>query len=312
MRRLLMTAVPAALLFAAGLSVSHAQDTPDPVPPPQPAPTEPAKPDATPTKSDPEALKLLTAAAERQGGVELAPVDAMQSFSVEFKAIKVYRWTQSDSGEWIKANEAFEDMAIDWMRNPGKESSIRTFWEINGQKVWRAYNSVRDVYWLSDGTDVTILSPGTHDADREEVQLHRRLSETLLDVAVLRKMLTDGSVWKMSDDETYPGLAVRRTPAPSKGGLTFTIWLGAETKDPRHVRVEPVEEGAPLMHYELTYQDGLPENIFSVKGAELRFPRKIVVFEEFAGIPPRIVMEFFVKRVSFNAVEPTTFAPKTH
>ena len=105
--------------------------------------------------------------------------------------------------------------------------------------------------------------------------------------------------------------ALRRTPAPAKGGLTFTLWLDPETKDPHHVRVEPVDDGAPLMHYELRYEDGLSEEIFSVRGADLRFPREIKVFEEYEGIAPREAMSFFVKNVTFNAVEPMTFAPKS-
>lgn len=308
MRRLVTTALFAFLVLVAGRQMSLAQDTPVPPPPAPRSETEVEAP-----KSDPEALELLAQAAARQGGETLAAPESMQSFHVEFRNLKVWTHVRNDDGSWTSANEAVQQLDIDWKRNAGLASSLRTFWELNGRKVWRAVNvqAARTVFWLSDGADVTILSEGTHDADREEVLLHRRLSETLLDVAVLHKMRTDGSVWKRVADDTYEGPALHRTPAPGSSGLTFTIWLDPETKDPRHVRVEPVEADAPEMHYALTYQDDLPANLFSVEGATLRFPRKITVRERYEGIPLREVMEMFVKRVVFNQVDAATFLPKS-
>ncbi len=326
MRRLITTSMLAALVILGGRHLSRAQDTDSP-PPPVPAPTPlppgagddapqapPPAPKATDddaARSDPEALALLAAAAERQGGEALAATGALRSFRIEFAAIKVWRWTQNEAGTWNSANEVFDSMAIDWMRNPGKDSSLRTFWEINGKKIWRAVHPPRGVFWLSDGKEITILTEGTHDADREEVLLQRRLSETLLDVAVLHKLRNDGSVWTMVDDAAYEGLALHRTPAPGTTGLTFTIWLDTATKDPHHVRVEPVANGAPTMHYELRYQDDLPASIFYVKGADLRFPREVGVLEEYPGIAPHKVMNFFVRNVTFNAVETSAFKPRS-
>jgi hypothetical protein len=305
-------AVLAPLVIFTGGLVSLLQDKPAPAPPPPPPATEERAPEAP--KSDPEALAILEAAAKRQGGASLAVPGALRSFRIEFGNIKIWRHTRNSEGQWTSMNEAASVMAIDWMRHEGKPSSLRTFWEINGKKVWRAVYGERGtngIFWLSDGKEVTPLNEGTHDADREEVVLHRRLSETLLDVAVLHKMRADGSIWTRVDDPAYDGVALRRTPAPGTAGLTFTIWLDEQTRDPHHVRVEPIESDAPTMHYALRYQDDLPASVFSVKGAELRFPREVGVHESYEGIPKRQVMNMFVDHVIFNEVKVTDFAGKS-
>ncbi len=282
--------------------------------PPNPAPEDAEKVVAdppAPAKSDPAALKLLATAASRQGGASLAKPGGLESFFVEFGRIRVWRWSKGDDGKWNGLPEEVSKMNISWMRHAGKPSSLRTFWELNGRQVTRAVSGRNDDYhWLDDGSQVSAITKETHPDDYAEVESHRRLSEALIDVAVLAKLQNDGSIWKLSADTTFAGRALRRTPSASTGGLTFTMWLDEKTGDPRHIRVEPVDESAPLMIYEFTYQDDLSKEIFSVAGAKLRFPRQVVVEEQYKGTPKHKVMHLYVRRVAFNAVdEKAAFAP---
>jgi len=275
-------------------------------PPPQAASDK----DAAPRTSDEAALKLLAAAAKRQGGASLAQPAGLESFFVDFGRILVWRWSKGEDGKWNGLPEEVSAMNISWMRHDEKPSSLRTYWELNGRKVTRAVSGRHDYYWLDAGKQTAHITPEAHPDDYAEVQSHRRLSETLIDVAVLATLEKDGSIWTTVDDAAYPGHALHREPAPGAGGLTFTIWLDKKTNDPRHVRVEPVAKDAPTMLYELTYNDELPKELFSVSGAKLRFPREVIVEEKHEGAPKHRVMHLYVKRVAFNAVdEKAAFAP---
>jgi hypothetical protein len=324
MKRILLPIAALALLFPMTTQVSFAQDDPPPKleqevepdgadDPPAAEPVKKTEPPVAVPKSDPVALELLSRAAKRQGGAGLATPGGLNSFFVTFGRILVWRWTQGDDGNWTSLSDEVSKMDITWMRHEGKPSSLRTFWELNGRGVTRAVYNARSqngYYWLYDGKQLSSITEETHPDDYAEVNSHRRLSEALIDVAVLAKLAQDGSVWTVVEDTAHPGPALRRTPPAKTGGLTFTMWLDEKTDDPRFVRVEAVDKQAPTMHYELRYQDDLPKEAFSVAGAKLRFPREVVVQEQYAGTPIRQVMQLWVTRVVFNAVdEKAAFAP---
>ncbi len=260
-------------------------------------------------KSDVHALAVLEVAAAEQGGEALAKPGGLTNFRVEFSRVQVQQAKRQDDGSIVYGTNEASALEIDWMRNEGgKPSSLRTYWKIDGKEITRAVMGDEDYYWLFDGTETTQLQESVHPDDVDEIHLHRRLSETLLDVAVLHKLVGDGSVWRNVDDPLHAGTALHRTPPARSGGLTFTLWIDNDTSIVTHVRVEPIEKAASTLHYELGYMKDRPV----VSGADLRFPQHVIVHEQRpTDKEPKKVMELRLKRVFFNtkAVNADTFAP---
>jgi len=299
--RLLVHAGLAALVFAAANTVSPTENAPgqdsDDAPPAVPVVK----------KSDEKAIEYLNQAIARQGGAALARVGGLASFRLEFGRVIVQRRKEQEDGTVVYATEEAERLDIDWMHHDESESSLKTQWELNGRVTTRAVFGPRAYYWMHDGETFTAISAQTHEDDVAEIQQHRRLSRALIDVAVLKKLTTDGSVWKLLEDPYYPGIALKRTPPrTATGALTFTLWLDRRTMDPYAIKVEPIERGASILHYRLTYVPGYPK----IDGAEIRFPQRVTVLEQ--RIPaqePKMAMDLWLRRVAFNGVDRKAFAP---
>ncbi len=282
-----------------GATVSCAEDGPAAPPPPPPA---------EPATSDEAALRLLRAAVERQGGKELADAGALRSFRVEFGRVKAFVEDDSESASGVKSGSGeLSEFVIDWLHHDDAASSLRTSWvtSADGKRVAQAVIGTRDAFWISADGVTQNVTRDSHPEDVEQLLAQRRLTEALLDVAVLRKMLADGSVWKSVTDAAHPGTALRREP-PKGSGLHLTLWFDAETLDPRWVRVEPSEADAATLHYEFEYDAERPK----VSGATLRFPFKTHVFEQKAkDAPLRRTLDLYAAAVKFNTLTLSDFAP---
>lgn len=302
------------------------EPAPDEPAPPAPAPDAPAPPapdapagpvpadrpdtDPAPTdEQDAEARKALVAAAERQGGAALAPPDgAVASFRIVFGKVTVYREEENAERGLTRSKLDSDDpgLVVHW-----KGGQIRTAWRLVGKRETVRALLVRDgreVPWMHDGGDrPTILIGPAHEKDRAEIERDRRIVRALLDVAVLRSLLVDGSRWKLVDDPLHPGLALRRTPpegAPTQ--LRLTLWIDPKSNDVTSARLSPNEPGESTMHYDFEYDDEYP----AVKDAVLRFPFRFTVREQ--RIPeqePMLVMVATAREASFNDVDDAVFTP---
>ena len=282
-----------------GATVCMAQDTPDR---PVPAPAAAEKPG----ESDSVALAYLEEAAETQGGAALAAPGALRSFRVEFSRGEVRQAKKQVDGTTFYAWEELSRLEIDWKRNAGKPSSLRTFWEMNGKVLTLAVIGDEDYYWENDGQQTTQIQEATHPDDVDQIHRYRRLSESLLDVAVLHKLRQDGSIWTRVEDTAHEGIALRRTPPEGGNGLKLTIWIDPNSSEVKHVRLDPIEDGASTLHYELAYMKDRPV----VSGADLRFPQHVIVHEQrIAEQRPQKVMELRLQKVFFNAVADDVFYP---
>ncbi len=294
-------------------------------PPDESSPEEPAPPDPAPEaeKSDPEALEYLRKAAERQGAGSLALVDGVQSFNVLFHTVWVVQEQVQEDGT-VQRTSATSDvfgMEIDWMA-PDK---IRTRWVIDGETTLRgSFKKANglEIYWLNDGKETTPLTGPRYEKDREELQRDRRTVRALLDVAVLHKMLVDGSVWKLASDPLpYEAdgshVALRRKPPASDTedgrSLALTLWLERTKLDPVAVRLEAAKPGAPTLYYQMSFHNEFPQ----VEGTDnVRFPFHVIVWEQHgpAGELSKI-LELKAAKVRFNeatGITDATFkAPKS-
>ncbi|MCE9637879.1 MAG: hypothetical protein K8T90_19435 [Planctomycetes bacterium] len=329
-RKLALTALALFALVATMSSRTDAQDQPL-VPPKDETPVAPAAPvaptvpqdepppsvklgpdgEALPTdEEDAAARKLLTAAADHQGGATLsAPDGKLESFHVVFHKVTVFR--PRDDGTRQKMDSETPGLIVDW-----KGQQIRTEWHLTGEgAVIRGVEtrksprdgSMVERAWLFDGTKSALLTPQLFAKDLEEVSRDRKIVKVLLEVAVLRAMLSDGSRWKIVDDPAFEGVSVRRTPpANAETPLKLTLWLDQKTNDVTGAKLAPNEPGESTMYYGLSYHPEFPK----VKGDVLRFPFKFKVREQrIAEQEPMDVMEAAASEVSFNDVEDATFKP---
>ena len=341
MRRSRPFALVAALAVAAAGLVSprsDAQDTPPappevppappadepPVPPKAPdepkAPEEPAPPaqpegpqaDPVPTdEEDAAARAFLAVAAERQGGKMLAAPDGkLESFHIVFHKVTLHRVVEKEGGGVSRQTIDSETpgLIVDW-----KGGQIRTEWRLMGETpVIRGVmlrkkrdGTFGDYPWLFDGTQTKSLLNAGYEKDLAEVERDRKIVKALLEVAVLRSMLTDGSRWKVVEDAAFPGTAIRRTPPASAATpLRLTLWFDAATHDVAAARLSPNEPGESTMYYGLEYHADFPK----VKDGVLRFPFKFRVREQ--RIPeqePMDVMTAMAGEASFNDLSDETF-----
>lgn len=310
--------VPALLVFTLGTLVSSPSDAQD-APPPAEAPRPEAAPAADPGPTDAEdaeARKVLEAAADRQGGRSLAPPDGrLESFRVLFGKVTLYR-----DGKSMDSEE--DGLEVAW-----KDGQIRTTWRLQGDRpVARGLQHRRkrdgtmgEYRWLHDGTTAVALTDDARFAkDRDQLDRDRQIVAALLDVAILHRLLADGSRWKLVEDPAYAGTALRRTPpVGAKTPLRVTLWIDPKTQDVTAAKLSPNEPGESTMYYELHYHDEHPQ--LSGPVAEdgtrqpsplTRFPFKFRVFEQrVEEQKPMRVMDAFARAVSFNALRDEDFAP---
>lgn len=317
-RPLILTA---ALVFTGVVILSplpdgRAQDAP-PAETPAETPKEPAAaavPEGPTDEQDAAARKILEAAAERQGGARLAPPDgSLDSFHITFHKVTLHRLITNADGttKRQKIDSETPGLIVDW-----KGGQIRTEWYMSGERPvvrgvmhngTKADGSVKEFSWLHDGTDVKSLSNKGYEKDLSEIQRDRKVVKALLDAAVLRRMLTDGSRWEIVEDAAFPGTALRRTPPKSaETPLRLTLWIDTATRDVVGARLAPNEAGESTMFYGFAYVDGIPE----VKDEVLRFPARFRVMEQRDGeTEPVDVMDAVAAKASFNDVADEAFRP---
>jgi hypothetical protein len=164
-----------------------------------------------------------------------------------------------------------------------------------------------DFPWLFDGEATkSLLNPG-YEKDREEIERDRRIVRALLQVAVIRSMLADGSRWKVVEDTAFTGTALRRTPpAGVETPLRLTLWVDPKSADVTAAKLAPNEPGESTMYYGLDYNADFPK----VKDGVLRFPFRFKVREQrIVEQEPVDVMEATASEASFNDVADGDFRP---
>lgn len=280
---------------------------------PSDAPAAPPADPAPTAEQDAAARKVLVLAAERQGGAPLAaPAGSVESFRVVFGKVTLHRAETDASGVVTRRRMDSEDpgLVVHW-----KRGQIRTEMRLTGERattrgvLLRAKGeAVQEIAWLDDGGEKpTMLVGEKWTKDRDEIERDRRVIRSLLDVAVLRGLLADGSRWQVVEDSLHPGVALRRTPpAGADGALRITLWIDPATHDVTAARLPPGAEGEPTLHYEFEYDDEFPQ----VKDRVLRFPFRFTVKEQRPGAKdPEPVMVAMAREASFNDVDDTVFLP---
>jgi hypothetical protein len=223
--------------------------------------------------------------------------------------VTVHRERVSEDGTSSRQRLDSEDpgLVVHW-----KDGQIKTAWRLLGERPTTRALLVqangREVPWLSDGRGppTTLLGPA-YAKDRDEIERDRKIVRALLDVAVLRGLLADGSRWRIVKDGLHPGTAIRRTPpAGAQQALRLTLWIDPKTDDVTFARLSPNARGESTMHYGFAYHDALP----AVKDGVLRFPFTFTVQEQVAGEEtPETVMVAAAREASFNDVEDAEFLP---
>jgi hypothetical protein len=280
---------------------------------PQPAPAAEPAADAPTDEEDAAARKVLDAAAQRQGGASLAaPEGRLDSFRLVFHKVTIHRTKENADGTVTRNRIDSESpgLIVHW-----KGGQVKTEWHLTGEKPvirgvmdrTKSDGTRADLAWLQDGTKTTLLLGDQYAKDREEIERDRRIVRALLQAAVLRSMLTDGSRWKLVDDPAYAGTALRRTPpAGSDQPLRLTLWVDPKSSDVTAAKLSPNQPGESTMTYSLDYHADLPK----VKDGVLRFPFHFRVREQrVAEQEPMDVMEAWASEASFNDVPDAEFKP---
>ena len=344
---------PAPRPDAAQWDAAAAAPAPAPVPPPaaredpQPAPKPPApqqpapqdekgkpapapatgggdavppapKPEAPAADEDAKARAILTKAAERQAAGDLAEPGKLDSFHVVFhKATFERQTTRADGNTTSETVEADTDgLVMRWMKG-----SLRTDLTLDGRTTAKAWYDPAKIGWIYDGKRVASLLGADRKNDYDELQFHRRIIDQLLDVAILGKLLRDGSKWTvLPDPAPYANaVAIRRTPPDGAAGAApLTLWIDHPSADVWGdvvaAATAPSEENRATIRYEFEYHDTFPEvrrkaADGDAKPSKMRFPFRVVVHEQRNGeAKPRKVLEVFTKSVDINTVTDGDFA----
>jgi hypothetical protein len=300
--------------FLGGHAVSRAEDDPA-----KPAPAEekpaapPAKPAADPAaeaESDKKAREILAKAAERQNAGDLVEPGKLESFHVVFHVATIERTTTNKEGQEVKTLIELDDdgLVVDWLKG-----SIKTTITFEGATTTKARYLPMETAWISDGTTVSALT-GDRKADFEQLELHRRVIDQLLDVAFLGKLAAGKARWRVLADATVPGaVAIERLPpAETPNALRITLWIarGADgaVGDVVQAAMPSTEDKDTSFVYRFGYHVDFPK--VSRKDAEtkMRFPYSIDVEERRGAEKPRPMLALKVDSVSLNSVVELDFA----
>ena len=339
--------VPSALVRidvppAAPIPLPAAQDDPAP-PPPKPAPVDPPveppvgtdsssddsgkkpgpdgaqkPPVAPPTKSDAPAVPLvsdkvalehLQKAVDRQGGAALK--GAVNALHLKFAKAVGHRAGGSPDAN---AQGGFETdrggLEISWLA----PNLIRTKMVINGKTKIRGQfiKFGKATAWMHDGTTYTTLTGEKYAKDVKQLTDQLELVQALLDVALLRRMQTDGSVWridaKAQEADKDGAILLLRVPPKTKVGesekLPLIVRLDPKTYLPLGLLILPRQAGDPLLRISLKFEKSHP----TVEGGgDARFPFEVHV-EEKATPESKFekVVDLWVESVKFNAAAKLT------
>jgi hypothetical protein len=202
-----------------------------------------------------------------------------------------------------------------------KKGSIRTDVTVDGGTTSKAWYEPMKIGWIYDGKRVASLLGADRKADYDELQFHRRVIDQLLDVAILDKLLRDGSRWTvLSDSAPYPNtVAIRRTPPEgAQHAAPITLWIdhpsAEEWGDVVAASTPPSEGLRATVRYEFKYHESFPKvrrkaGDADPAPAKLRFPFQVIVHQKGADDPkPRKVLEVFTQSVDVNTVVDGDFA----
>lgn len=296
--------------------------TPQTAPSPPPAADgkdgAPAAPKPAAADDDAKAREILAKAAARQNAGDLAKPGALESFHVVFhKATFEREKTKSDGSTTNEMVEVDTDgLVMKW-----KKGSLRTDVTVDGNTTAKAWYQPMKIGWIFDGKRVASLAGADRKNDNDELQFHRRVVDQLLDVAILDKMLHDGSKWTvLPDSAPYANaVALRRTPPDgAANAAALTLWIdhpsADEWGDVIAAATPPSADVAATLRYEFKYNDSFPAvRVKSGDGepaaSKLRFPFQVIVHQQGRDEPkPRKVLEVFTKSVDLNTVADGDFA----
>jgi len=305
-----------------GHRVSLAQDDP-----PKPAPVEehpvekpvappPAATQPADAASDKKARAILAKAAERQNAGDLVEPGKLESFHVVFKAAQVERTKVDKQGrETVVLIQADDDgLVVDWM-----QGSIKTQFTLDAATTTKAWFEPRAVGWVSDGKSTASLLGADRKTDYDQLMFQRKVIDRLLDVAILGKLLSGDSRWRVVEgDARYPKtVAIERLGTATAPGLTLWIDHPSESEfgDVVHAAMTSIEAGGATLIYDLTYNDELMKGRVVRRGADgtiaptpMRFPFKVEAFERSADAKDRRkVLEVSDGSASLNTVTDKDF-----
>lgn len=313
------------------MAPSHADDPPPkpapPQEPPKPAPAPPAtdeKPPVGPAAdaaaeaaSDAAARAILAKAAALQNAGDLAEPGKLESFHVVFnKAYLEKTTTKADGSSSTTLMETDTDgLVFDWMKG-----SVKTQVTLDGQTTTKAWYEPMHLAWISDGTTSSNLAGAKSKSDYDQLQFHRTVVNELLDVAILGKLLTDKSRWRVVTDPASPEKTVaieRIPPADAKGAVAIKLWIANPSPgvygDVVAASMPPTAENAATVFYDFKYRDEFPavrakDTEGKLADVKLRFPHDVTVYEQRAGEAERTkVLEVFTRSVDINTVLDTDF-----
>jgi hypothetical protein len=276
------------------------------------------KPETPPADEDAKARAILAKAAALQSAGDLAEPGKLESFHVVFhKATFERQTTRADGTSTAETVEADTDgLVMRW-----KKGSLRTDITLDGHTTAKAWYEPMKIGWIYDGKRVASLLGDDRKNDYDELQFHRRVIDQLLDVAILDKLLRDGSKWKVLPDAApyTNAVAIRRTPPDgAQKAAPLTLWIDHPSADVWGdvvaAATPPSSDGGATIRYEFKYHDTFPKVRRKTGEADpeptkMRFPFQVVVHEQRADeAKARKVLEVFTNSVDINTVTDGDFA----
>lgn len=346
-------AEPAAVEEAEPAAVEDDPAPPPPAPVPPPAPEDspsppprdaaakeppPAPPDgaavvAKDPVADAKARAIVERAAALQNAGDLADPAKVQSFRVLFHkatfesekraadGTTTRRLIETDTGGLVFLWKRHTPPRDGAPADAAGSASLRTEITVDGQTTTKAWYEPRRVGWIDDGKSVASLLGPDRAADLDQLQFQRRLIGRLLDVAILAKLLRDGSTFRIvADAPPHPGtVGVERIPpADAPQAARLILWIAKtgeeEYGDVVGARMPPTAETAGTLDYKFVYHPQFP--VVKVETAEggpkvarLRFPFGVTVHEQLPDeTRPRKVLEVNTASVEVNSVTDEAFA----
>ena len=290
------------------------EKAPDPAPAAKDAP-DPAV-EAAAVEADKKAREILAKAAERQAAGDLVEPGKLASFHVVFHTAIF----QGDKGQ-VQTDD--DGLVIDW-----KQGSIRTQITVDGGMTTKAWYEPRRVGWISDGSKTSSLLGADRKADYDQLQLHRRIIDQMLDIAILGKLAQGKGRWRVVDAKldgvSAEGLgstiAVERLPTPqAPEALRITLWMqtaaDGSVGDVVAARMPPIEPGAATLTYRFGWHERFPSVSAaaadgSVAASKMRFPFSVDVAERYDADPEaRTILCVKTRAVDLNTVGDAAFEP---